>query len=144
MSERVDLSALDALAEAATEGPWRVEQDTDLIWSHDPDRPSDIGLPIIEGKSPSYWQKGKPDWDERYANAALIVALRNAYPALAAELRALREALDGWELVRDDVVAVLENSSGDDAHISAKVMLEAAPKRAGDDWFPPAALGSQP
>ena len=69
--------------------PWRVEQETDLIWgacNTDDFSTRGMGYSIVEGKSGS-WNKGKPDMDEREANAAFIVKAVNAHDALIEALR---------------------------------------------------------
>ena len=78
MTTKVDLDALDALHAAATAGEWtNCFGDTvdsvngaRIAWCD-----TDVG----------------PDDDGEFHNAALIVALHNAYPALAAELRRARK-----------------------------------------------------
>lgn len=74
MTAPPDLDALDALHEAAEPGPWRMEADTGCVM---------IGGHQIAGVHDHDW-RSRP-------NAALIVALHNAYPALAAELRRARK-----------------------------------------------------
>lgn len=70
------IAALPGLVAEATPGPWRVEQDTTLIWGRcDPDDVSNrgMGYPIAESRiTPiSSWAKG-PDLHEGEANARLI------------------------------------------------------------------------
>lgn len=80
-----------------TPTPWRIEQDTTLIWGDcDPDDTSDrgMGYPIAECRvSPvsSLWAKG-PDYDEGEANAAYIVECVNSHASLVEEVERLREA----------------------------------------------------
>lgn len=89
MSERVDLSALDALAEAAMAGPWEAYQHRDTeAWSvAGDDTVCDLWRLVEEDHTALLL-------DNAEANAALIVALRNAWPAIKAEIEALRGALD--------------------------------------------------
>ncbi|MEU6387648.1 hypothetical protein ABZ847_29290 [Streptomyces bauhiniae] len=68
----LDLDALDAMAAAATDGPWTAHDDG-LVWA---DR---IGDPVSGSVLPE--------------DAALIAAARNALPALVAEVRKLRAKL---------------------------------------------------
>ncbi|MEQ1891057.1 MAG: hypothetical protein ABL998_00825 [Planctomycetota bacterium] len=90
MTDHVDLDALDRLIAAATPGPW--------AW----DEPSNwAGLSArVMVTEPSYGLVATVDiagWRPRKIgtnNAALIVALSNAAPALLAELRAARAELD--------------------------------------------------
>lgn len=65
-----------------TPTPWRVEQDTDLIWGAcNPDDKSSYGMgyAIVEGKSGERYSSYKPKMDEREANAAFIVKAVNAW-----------------------------------------------------------------
>lgn len=76
--------------------PWRVEQDTDLIWGAcNPDDQTTYGMgySIVEGVS-RYWPNMKPDMDERNANAAYIVHACNTLPALQEHADALCAALE--------------------------------------------------
>lgn len=82
--ERLD--ELDALANAATKGPWEwsmyATTPYSLQWSIQP------GVLIADGLD------GTPDGDEiDRANAAFIAASREAVPALTAEVRRLRGEL---------------------------------------------------
>lgn len=75
-----------------TPTPWRVEQDTDLIWGAcNPDDKSSYGMgyAIVEGKSGEKYSRYKPEMDERMANAAFIVKAVNNHDAL---VKALRES----------------------------------------------------
>lgn len=58
-------------------------------------------------------------------NAALIAALRNAYPALAAEVRALRAALTE---ARDLLLERAQGSPSRSAAHNARLVIEAALK----------------
>lgn len=71
--------------EGHTPLPWRVEQDTTLIWGACTDDPSTYGMgrPIIEARRGSFTPEGE-------ANVALIVAAVNERPTLLAERDALR------------------------------------------------------
>ena len=73
-----------------TPGPWRVEQDTTLIWGNcDPEDRSTYGMgyPVAEAKI--MWGHGSPfcrsaRHDEAEANARLIAAAPDMYVALDA------------------------------------------------------------
>ena len=69
-----DLTKLDALYEAATDGPWEILK-RDIIR-------------VTRDEAISCACTGRGE-----ANAALIVALVNEYPSIRAEMEALREAL---------------------------------------------------
>jgi hypothetical protein len=76
-----ELSEYEALAAAATPGPWRAERDHlghwRITWPH--------------SQNSSILRKQKVFSDE---DVAFIAAAREAVPALVAEVRRLREALD--------------------------------------------------
>ncbi len=61
-----------------TPGPWRVEDDTNLVWGEcDPDDQTTFGMgyPVAECCSPRSWSKQHvPTWEHRVANAHLIAA----------------------------------------------------------------------
>ena len=81
-----DLNKLDALYEAATDGPWENQQDRDGVTGI-------VGEDVICQMS---WMREEDHvhipYDNAFENAALIVALVNEYPGIRAELEALREA----------------------------------------------------
>lgn len=80
MTTPVDLDRLDALNRAATPHPWLV------VWgSKLPHIKAENGAYIVEIGQKQY--RNGPD-------AELIVALRNSYPQIAAELRAFREHVE--------------------------------------------------
>jgi len=85
MSEPIDLDALEALCNAATPSPWRTG--TGDHWSREVRAGSDA--PAFCGAR------------NGVADAALIAAMRNALPALIAELRATRAALAASEREAD-------------------------------------------
>jgi len=99
----VDLDALDALHKDATPGPWHREP---LYWT----------MRIVE-KAGHDVAEGLPDgtmwprWPSR-DDADYIVALRNAYPALSAELRRLRELVREQAEARDAWDDWVERDSG--------------------------------
>ena len=86
----VDLDELDRLRAAATPAPWGMERQTNehfVATNH--------SLRLGSERSPTWYVaaiEGRGYLAD--ANAVLIVALVNAYPALAAELRALRKVRD--------------------------------------------------
>lgn len=96
-----DLAALRALEAAATKGPWQSPDgggDGDIWDTRDDDEP---GIPLLKAAPVFRRQWGRPIKDGEYAaNAALIVAARNALPAmlthieqLTAEIERLMEVL---------------------------------------------------
>ena len=90
MNQSTPLSLAAAAIEDAKHSPlpWRVEQDTDLIWcAHTPgDSSFEMGWPIVRGRTGRQSSDGHPTWDERAANAALIVEAVNAHAGLVAAL----------------------------------------------------------
>lgn len=79
--------------------PWRVEEDTDLIWGacNDEDQSNyGMGYPIASGFSSfGTWAKGRPDFPEKEANAEFIVRAANAhYDLLEALKRFVSEYID--------------------------------------------------
>lgn len=100
-----------------TPGPWRVEQDTTLIWGacNPDDRTTwGMGYPIAECRiTPAQWKAKRPDADEGEANAHLISAAPDMYEALKlavdlverdvirvrpSEYEELIAALEAWNL----------------------------------------------
>jgi hypothetical protein len=78
------LAELEALAAAATPGPWRVSMSGYSVKSYDADVPivaTPRGGAQATGKQLEHW----------HANSDLIAAARDAVPALVAEVRRLRE-----------------------------------------------------
>ena len=108
---------LDALAEAVakmTPGPWRTAQ---------PNRDGDVHVLAPDGtqfypeSEPLFWNAGTgPDW----SNAAGIVALRNAAPALLAEVRRLRAALTAARLDATTCRAVAVEAIGMIEHLDRR------------------------
>lgn len=102
-----DLEELERLLAAATPGPWEAgRMDTEsysadygpwkAVYAEDPrggvHKPTGELLP---------YQVARGDGDECRANATLIAALRNAAPALIAEVRRLREDVGRWERIAE-------------------------------------------
>lgn len=86
-NEPVDLDALDALHAKATPGPWVAE------WNDHDDH--EAGIDIIQRRGlKGGCRVALVEWDLHEEcirfDAELIAALHNAYPAMAAEIRALR------------------------------------------------------
>lgn len=103
---------LRKLVEAATPGPWRVEEDTTLIWGDcNPDDTSSyaMGYPISECRThpSSTLFKGPTEYEE-YTSNAQIVALA---PDLAAELLALREAHERQQEMAGKLAVLLRTAS---------------------------------
>lgn len=96
MTEKLDLGELERLCAAATPGEWRVRErvsddpyrerywDLEGTYPEDPE-PYDRPLGTIYGDN-AVWLK-RPEGEG--GNAALIIALRNAAPAMLSRLRAL-------------------------------------------------------
>ena len=90
VSEPTDLDELDRLRAAATPAPWGMERQTNehfVATNH--------SLRLGSERSPTWYVaaiEGRGYLAD--ANAVLIVALVNAYPAMAAELRELREKVE--------------------------------------------------
>jgi len=99
-----DREGLRALAEKATPGPWRPEQDTELVWGAcDPDDTTTygMGVPLANCiKETPRWARDVPrfhlDYDQGVINAAFIAAANpTTVRALLDENERMRAAL-GW------------------------------------------------
>lgn len=115
--------------------PWRVEQDTDLIWGAcNPDDKSSYGMgyAIVEGKSGEKYTGYKPEMDERLANAAFIVQVVNEREALLAEHELMRRTL---EIIAGNSADQLQatQARGALANIGPRVDVSGAPTREGHD-----------
>lgn len=116
-----------------TPTPWRVEQDTTLIWgacNEDDNSSYGLGYPVAECRITPMnmsWAKG-PNADEGEANAELIVKAVNSYADLFAEREEMVKALKHiqrtlrdksekvwWRLdmITDDVDALLSRIEGE-------------------------------
>ena len=85
MTDAVDVEGLRTLLEKAAKGPWRVGPVDDTVVTG----PDHLEIAAIDG------DYNDPDlWPVMEANAALIVAARNALPALLDENAALRARCD--------------------------------------------------
>lgn len=84
-----------------TPTPWRVEENTDLIWgccNADDTSSYGMGYPIISGfASFGGWADGRPDYNEKEANAAFIVRAVNAHDDLVDALRLAERELAAVE-----------------------------------------------
>ena len=80
------LLALVAMEEEATGAPWKIVEygDSDSLVIHDGDSDNRVCFMATHGGS-------KKSWDAIQANAALIVALRNALPDIEQAAKALDE-----------------------------------------------------
>lgn len=88
------IAEMKADMEAGTDGPWRVEDGTALIWGDC--NPQDMttrgmGRPTAECRTTPEFRKTRPDWDEGVANARRIARV----PALEAEVLRIVEAVEG-------------------------------------------------
>lgn len=93
---------------AHTPTPWRVEQDTTLIWGAcNPDDMSNYGMgyPVAECRITPismHWAKG-PNADQGEANAELIVKAVNSYASLISEREEMVKALRNLERASTEV-----------------------------------------
>lgn len=92
----IDLEALEALAAAATPGPWKTCGASDgrcacnLVWSSDgEDRHRGRWTGIVDAGPHGVFDRS-PSREEQISNAAFIAAARDAVPELVAEVRRLR------------------------------------------------------
>lgn len=86
MTKPVDLDALDAAQAAATPGEWEVR----IPFPKFPDLAADVW---VDPDGPNLQHVVKIERNAT-ATATAIAALHNAYPAMAAEIRALREVAE--------------------------------------------------
>lgn len=112
------LSELEALADAATKGPWEVKHEDygDEWWFGG----SGCGQVIIEGDPDSY--PGIPGLQAVYgghdtADAAFIAAARTAVPELISEVRGLRAE-------RDAAIARAEKAEAEVARLRGEIQRE--------------------
>lgn len=83
-----DLNALEALCERATGAPWTVDLNDAKAHGDQPRVESSESLICVVGNAVA------EDWQQHHHDAAFIAASRSALPALVAEVRRLREALE--------------------------------------------------
>lgn len=88
MTDRPDLDALDAAEAAMTRRPWHTEGSVQAVYAH-----VKGGRPNGEGLFETGRYYGK-NTEHPIANRDGIVAIRNAWPAVSAELRAAREVVE--------------------------------------------------
>lgn len=110
-----ELLEIERRCAAATEGPWVVTEDDDIVsasavppeWERDNEywRPT----PVVETDSGIYWRMDRQRWDEtgveNSADRDFIAAARTDVPRLVAECRRLRAALQSMVhpgIMRDD------------------------------------------
>jgi hypothetical protein len=84
MPHKTDLDALDRLHAAATKGEWKLDQYGNVL-----DVNVDAGKIRVSGFSTPL--TGGPMMAQAKANTEALAALKNAYPAIAAELREARK-----------------------------------------------------
>lgn len=100
MTIPVDLDRLDALEKAATPGPWEWHfEDASVLAINGPGHLEDHVL--WAQVCPACQKSGGRCTAPSDADANAIVRLRNAYPAMSAELRALRAEVERLRAVRD-------------------------------------------
>lgn len=90
-----ELARLDALAQAATPGPWETFSWTSIRPKGRTQNVAATYLQIAEGGGQLY---------PAHENAAFIAASRTAIPALVGEVRRLRRQLAGLQAFVDDAV----------------------------------------
>ena len=102
----VDLDRLQALHEAATPGPWARRGDVSI--KADPNGFSDVLIPgpVRCGR---YCLGGSSDIEVESSDLDLIVAMRNALPALLAEVRALRAERERTEAALREIASLGES-----------------------------------
>lgn len=104
-----NLDELDRLEKLATPGPWEVE-------SAGLDDPEQGFVEIGTEQSVVFFGNTCPKSDgfpgcgtvHPVDNANLVAALRNAYPEIAARLRALEAEVKAWRKWKEDYIAVQE------------------------------------
>lgn len=91
----LDLDAIEARANAATEGPWidTTPHDKATEWGHYYDDPMVVTLDSSPGNFCAIAQDIRQGPTEGAADAAFIAAARTDVPALAAEVRRLRASV---------------------------------------------------
>lgn len=101
---KVDLEAFAG----HTPGPWRVEQNTTLVWgdcNQDDSTTYGMGYPVAEAKQRASWAQFRglpnPTDDEIDANARLIAAA----PDMAQEIRELRELVKAQHYEQERTMA---------------------------------------
>ena len=86
---QAELDALKALADAATPGPWEVEQHSGILCNGTPST-----CAVLSSSECDMASFG--DSEQALADAAFVAAARAAVPALIAEVERLREELDDY------------------------------------------------
>ncbi len=115
----LDLDSIKARCEAATPGPWRwwdASELRSLVFEDDPHL-DDLSAPIVG--EPIMGGFGEPEWDISVADAEFIAHAREDVPALVAEVKRLRAALDDIWLSTDDDADVLKEWAGEALHPEA-------------------------
>lgn len=143
MPERMtpaELDAAEALAAAATEGPWRKHD----IGGSGAQEPESIVVhtgqfdweALQDGETSVAWM---PRWDSQEdADAEFIAAARELVPRLVAEVRARDAVIEAVREGLDEVIAALnENGNyGDGGFLAGAAALEAAYSQRGADDDP--------
>lgn len=106
LADELMVERLERLERDATPGPWRWEGLGDhgypqRVYGRNAD-PSDGTYPVVVMES--YWG----DADTPPPDTELIVAMRNALPALLSQLREQRDRTSFWETLHDERVESLE------------------------------------
>lgn len=107
MTTQPDLEALDALHAAGTAGEWSVDPGTENLCV---EIAADTSAYVCSFQYESYLEESERHRGE--ADAALIVALHNAWPTVAAELRRARKIEAAARLVRACIAHFREHLDG--------------------------------
>lgn len=100
-AEPIDLDAVEALANAATPGPWIDMGDTDVYAGE------------VRCAEPYTAVCRDPEMDDRPNDRAFIAAARTLVPEMAAEIRALRARVATLEAENCELRATLANERGE-------------------------------
>jgi hypothetical protein len=112
-TEPVDLDRLDALHKAATPGPWEVCDYGDF-WAVNEVTTISLANRVFDDGSGGGEYGPECSEDTR----DFIIALRNAYPAMAEELRRLRKLVREYAEARDNC-RVVQSRSGEVSPLTA-------------------------
>lgn len=112
-----ELKEIEARAASATPGPWRVEEDTTLVWGTcalDDQTSYGMGNPVARIETKRF---GRFDETESINNSVFISAARTDIPTLITEIRRLQQLLaNPWRPISEykpeyGKVLVVDNNS---------------------------------
>jgi hypothetical protein len=114
VTKLVDLDQLDALEKAAPVSPWIIDS-RDNYWAvtYPPKYPLEINVAFDDGSACGEYGHACSDKTRDF-----IIALRNAYPAMAEELRRLRGLVREYAEARDNC-RVVQSRSGEVSPLAA-------------------------